>query len=111
MLFPDKFLLGQIYTLKLDKGKIYINGRSAGSMEHQTFDNGLEMYLCSFNNNGSIEVVRDIDFYYAKIWKNDVLVRDYIPIIDNGLYGLYDNVSGSFRTFSNKIGGSVSPIQ
>ena len=79
-----------------------------GSENQSTFDNGLEMYLCGLNNNGTKSGIRDIDFYYAKIWKNDVLVRDYIPSMVGGVYGLYDNVSGSFSTFSG--GGTISPI-
>lgn len=92
----------------MDKGVFYVNGNIIGSVNQASFDNGLEIHLCGLNNNGSASIPGVIGFYYAKIWKNDVLVRDYIPSMVGSVYGLYDNVSGSFSTFSGD--GTVSPI-
>lgn len=39
-------------------------------------------------------------FYYLKLWRNGVLVRDYVckQRLSDSVYGLYDNVTGSFET-------------
>lgn len=34
--------------------------------------------------------------YSCQIYKDGVLVRDFIPVLKNGVAGLYDNVSGSY---------------
>ena len=31
--------------------------------------------------------------YWMKIWQDNVLVRDYIPVVSNGEAGLYDKVN------------------
>lgn len=108
--YNDTYLLGVTYTLKIDKGVFYVNGNIIGRVNQSSFDNGLEIYLCDLNNNGSASLLCNMDFYYAKIWKNDVLVRDYVPSMVNSVYGLYDNISESFGTFISKGNGSVSPI-
>ena len=100
-----KYSIGVTYTVKMDKGVFYVNGNIIGSVNQASFDNGLQIYLCGLNPGGGNGF---IDFYYAKIWKNDVLVRDYIPSKVGGLYGLYDKISGSFGTFGGD--GTVSPI-
>ena len=105
-----KYSLGVQYTLKIDKGVFYVNGNIIGSVNQASFDNGLEIYLCGLNNGGTASAEGVIGFYYAKIWKNDVLVRDYIPSLVGGVYGLYDNVSDSFGPFIVKNDGSISPI-
>lgn len=103
------FILGTTYTIKLDKGEFYINEELINKVNQSSFNNNLELYLCGLNLNGvSSAESTDVDFYYAKIWKNDVLVRDYIPSMVSGVYGLYDNISGTFSAFSG--GGTVSPI-
>lgn len=107
--WPSNFTLGRRYTLKLDKGQYYVDGRLIEGVDQSTFDNGFELYLCALNNFGSLASFVNMDFYYAKIWKNDVLVRDYIPSMVGGVYGLYDKVSGSFGPFIGD--GTVSPIQ
>lgn len=102
------YLFGVPYTLKIDKGVFYVDGNIIGSVTQASFDNGLQIYLCNLNSGGTSSDGYFIDFYYAKIWKNDVLVRDYVPSMVGGVYGLYDKVSGSFGPFIGD--GTVSPI-
>ena len=46
--------------------------------------------------------------YSAKIYESDVLVRDYIPAIVNGVPCLYDRVSGSIAADTRDDAGTVS---
>lgn len=40
----------------------------------------------------------DTRFYSCKIYTNNVLVFDGIPVVANGLAGLYDSISGTVKT-------------
>jgi len=45
--------------------------------------------------------------YYAKIWQNGTLVRDFVPAKNSsGVIGMYDTVSGEF--FTNKGSGTFA---
>lgn len=44
--------------------------------------------------------------YYLKIFKNNVLVRDYIPILSGGSYSLYDKVTKTSATVYGTLTGS-----
>jgi len=53
------------------------------------------MYLFTRNNGDTADNGVPLKLYYCKIWNNDTLVRDFIPVLDNnGRPALYDNVSG-----------------
>lgn len=36
-----------------------------------------------------------INLYWLKVYQNDVLVKDFLPMVKNGVYGLYEQVSGT----------------
>lgn len=44
---------------------------------------------------------------YVKIWDNNILIRDYIPVIKNYKAGIYDKVSGTFITSSYVSPGPI----
>ena len=43
--------------------------------------------------------------YGCKIWENGTLVRDFVPYIENGVPGLRDCLTGTFRPGSDKADG------
>ena len=71
------------------------------------FSNGLNNYLFAINNGGTGLVSTSATgyqrIYYCKIWKNDVLVRDYIPVRKNGVGYMFDRVS---KTLFGNVAGS-----
>jgi hypothetical protein len=98
------FNLDTDYTIKIVGTHLYINGEDICSVSDQSFESPVSMYLFAANLNGRAEAFIPMSVKYCKIWENGVLVRDYIPTIDNGHIGLWDNVSGSF--FSDAAGGN-----
>ena len=40
----------------------------------------------------------DVSVKNAKIWEGEVLVRDFVPCVKNGVAGFYDRVRGTFRS-------------
>ena len=61
------------------------------------------MYLGALNNSGAADSRYFVgDIYYCKIYQNNALVRDLIPVIRNSdnVIGLYDTVNKKFYTNS-----------
>ncbi|MGI6388637.1 MAG: hypothetical protein ACOX7Q_00335 [Kiritimatiellia bacterium] len=54
--------------------------------------------LASVNKNSNFAKMR---LYGFKIYEEDVLVRDYVPYVINGVAGLKDTLSGSFAVSGN----------
>ena len=86
----EEWEVGNYYIKNTASGTYLIN-RSA-----QTFSSRPDhMYLYHSGGVGAGESGTDYgQIWYIKIYKNDVLVRDFIPWTDmNGNYGLYDKVN------------------
>ena len=55
------------------------------------------MYIYGIHYNGSIGSKSSLKLYYFQIYDNDVLVRDFIPVLDpNGVPCMYDKVEEKF---------------
>lgn len=97
------FNLNTDYTIKIVGTHLYINGEDVCSVSDQSFTSPVSLYLFAANVNGDAGVYTPMALRYCKIWENGVLVRDYIPVIENGHAGLWDNVSETF--YSDASGG------
>lgn len=92
-----------------EQNGFYINGDKV--VTHSgCFHNSYNIYLFNVNNNGAPQSegygIR-MDLYYCKMWKNDEIVRDFIPAISNEVghmneVCLYDLVTN--RYFYNLSG-------
>lgn len=58
------------------------------------------IYLYARNNIGTADYLTSMKVYGFKIWQNDTLVRDFIPVEYNNIGYMYDKVSGEF--FANQ---------
>lgn len=89
-----------IQTIKKEKNKTYINGVLKYTHRFSTFSTASssvnnELFLFNVDTNGNINdsYYSKIKFYYCKIWDGDILVRDFIPVIDNkGVICILDKV-------------------
>ena len=87
---PEEWEVGNYYIKNTANGTYLINGST------QTFSSRPDhMYIYHSGGVGAGESGNDYgQIWYVKIYKNDVLVRDFIPWTDmNGNYGLYDKVN------------------
>ena len=59
-------------------------------------------------SDGGADTFATAKVFYAKLWDNDVLVRDYVPVkrIDDAAIGLYDKVNDKF--YSNNGSGTFT---
>lgn len=92
-----------------EQNGFYINGDKVVTHSGR-FHNSYNIYLFNVNNNGAPQSegygIR-MDLYYCKMWKNDEIVRDFIPAISNEVghmneVCLYDLVTN--RYFYNLSG-------
>ena len=86
----EEWEVGNYYIKDTASGTYLINGTT------QTFSSRPDhMYIYHSGGVGAGESGTDYgQIWYIKIYKNDVLVRDFIPWTDmNGNYGLYDKVN------------------
>lgn len=104
-------LIGGIYEVRLDKGKFYWFNTATGNWDLKntyaagTFTTPSNMILFGERRSNTIAQLSSIKLYYCKIYEDDTLVRDYIPIKDlNNVACLYDKVSDTY--FYNQGSGT-----
>ena len=79
----------------LDKTGLYINDTKIVNNTNTTaFTSPATLAIFGLNNNGTMISPTSMKIQYYKIWDNDVLTRDYIPMVDeNGVGALFDKVT------------------
>ena len=88
-------VVGNPFTLDFSKDGIIINGTSIGTPAYTSFGTG-SLTMTLFLRNGGTAYISG-RLYCFQIWNNDVLVRDFIPVLDwDYVPCLYDKVSGQF---------------
>ena len=99
-------LTGGIYEVRLDKGKFYSYNTTTSEWElkntytSETFTTPSNMILFGERRGNTVSQLSSIKFYYCKIFNNDILVRDYIPVkrkSDDEIC-MYDKVTNQFFT-------------
>lgn len=97
----EEWEIGNYYIKNTATGTNYLTGNA------QTFSSRPnQMYLYYLANAGSGPDYGEV--YYIKIFRNDVLVRDFIPWTDmNGNYGLYDKVENQLVQTTGQMTAST----
>lgn len=80
-------------TIELNKNIITVNDTSA-TVTEQTFIGQYPISLFAVNIGGTVGYYTTMKLYSCTIYDNDVLIRDYIPVLDkDGVACLYDKVT------------------
>ena len=99
--------LGVVHKVIQNGGTFTLDGNSITSYTNASFTcPTATIYIFNGNNNGTLaNYYGYIRLYSFKIYNNNQLVRDFIPVqrIEDSLYGLYDNVSKQFFTSPNNV--------
>lgn len=94
--FSSSINLLNVATIIKDKNTTTIGSETITNTS-STFTSAFHLYLFACNNGGSVANESSFRCYYCKIWENDTLVRDFIPVMDtNNEVCLWDNVSEAF---------------
>lgn len=96
-------ILSAFYTMPLGKHTIYmksgfvnIDGTHYG-FANGTIDTAMPITLFKSNYSGEPSTCSNISLYYCKIYNSDILVRDFVPALDNNNVAcLYDKVTKTF---------------
>ena len=90
------------------------NGSSAAVVTSGFTNRTVSFSTQSFTTAGTIKLssggwgngeYAPLKIYGCKIWESGVLVRDFIPYVDNGIPGLRDRLTGGFVSGSDYSGG------
>lgn len=89
-----------IMETDMNKGSLVINGTSYFTTDTKSFTLNYPMYIFCGNWTGRLEQPVSTQLCYFKIWDNDVLVRDFIPVRrkSDNIICLYDKVTQEFFT-------------
>lgn len=90
------------------KNLTYTYDGTSSTLTGTTRDYTLNLILFGRNNKGTADALfNGLKVYYFKEYDNDVLVRDFIPVLDNsGRPAMYDQVSG--QLFYNQGSGEFT---
>lgn len=86
-----------IHVYKAMQDAIYLDDVQDGNANWTNAPTNVPYYLFKDpDHSGAI----NIRIYYAKIWDNGTLIRDFIPAVrnDDGVIGMYDQVNDVFYT-------------
>lgn len=102
-------ILNNRHIAALDKGKCYIDGEEISALDMSSeakFAATSPIFL--FADSGYLQDGVKLlgNMYSAKIWDNDVLVRDFVPVRRDfdGVYGMLDKVNNKFYSSATSIG-------
>lgn len=77
--------------------KLIINDVLVKEVDKASFQGLVNLYLFCNNNGGTPQLIMTGMIWYCKIWDNDVLVRNFIPCINqSNVVGMYDTVNDVF---------------
>ena len=109
-------ITGNIYYIKgtVNNGNLtlYVKDETAGTEETVTGiytpSTGTSVNIGLFGNGqtgvGGLQCVApDTNVYYARIKENDTYIIDYVPCKQNTTAGVYDKVSGTFKTTTDLV--------
>lgn len=87
-----------LYTFKKQKNATIVNGETIATIPAKTFTSPYNLVLFAVRNGNEVpEFHCSMKLYYCKIWDGDLLIRDYIPVLDkNETACLYDKVEGKY---------------
>ena len=88
------------HTIDFDKGVLKVDGVVHTTRSGQTFQLERNIYLFLQNRPTGPYVETSLQgtlrCHSCRIYDNGTLVRDYVPALKDGVYGLYDKCSGTF---------------
>ena len=84
----------QYFDIIFDNFSVYRNDVKIASFTPMVFTNTVPLVLFSMNRaNSTLYSSCPIELYYCKLFKDDILVRDFIPVRVGQVGYMYDKVS------------------
>lgn len=80
------------HTISIKKNVLVIDGTEY-PFSTATFTSAYSAYIFAINSSGAVQYPASMRIYDCRIYNDSVLVRDYIPAVQNGTVGLYDKIA------------------
>lgn len=117
-IYTSNFTKNNFHTFVLTKTSVSIDGNTTTNNNPPVGTANTKNIILFNRGSGSYAEKRDIGMrcYYFRIYDNDVLVRDFIPVLDNaGIPALYDKVNGGIYynqgTGDFTYGHTITPVE
>lgn len=108
--FSEENFLQPVDVL-VDKNSATINSEETVSVNYSTFSTAYPIFIFATNRGGNPYGKHGGKLYFFKIYDNNNLIRDFIPVISSSnIYGLYDLVNNKFYTSASSTpfsGGQI----
>lgn len=86
-----------IHYFEINKGKLFFDNVEYQAKSTAEFQSNYNLVLFGVNTAGTITKSNKINIYDCKIYDNDILIRDMIPVLDkNGVACMYDKANKKF---------------
>ena len=79
------------HTISIKKNIFVIDGTEY-TFSAATFTSAYTAYIFAINSSDTVQYPAKMKIFDCQIYDNGVLVRDYIPAIQNGNIGLFDKI-------------------
>lgn len=92
-------LVNEVVTISCYRGNnnVVVNGTTIATLTPGTSTPSTSLYLLSYHGGGVNTFGFIGDFYYARIYDNNVLIRNYVPVKDSfGRVGILELISKRF---------------
>lgn len=106
----------EIHIIKRDRLTVYLNNVYRGSLSpsgavtHTTATMPMGLFTKIINSDGTGETPAKAKIYFCKIWNNDILVRDFVPVKNSSnIAGLYDLTTGIFYPSASETNFVAGP--
>ena len=96
--YPEHFTIDYAarHTVEINKNTATVDGETITYTDGE-FQLNYPIYLGADNNAGTATSITAMKIYSCQVYDNDVLVRDFIPVVtEDGVGGLFDKVSSVF---------------
>jgi len=103
--YTSIFPINTIHKVFKDKNTLYINNRLIRQDAYTNFTAPHTLLIFDINKSNN-RCPAKMRLYYTKVWDNNTLVRDYVPVSYNGTPGLWDKVEWKF--YANAGSGSFT---
>ena len=103
--FISDYTVNHIY--KMANNQVYIDNVLVQTNTAQTFTGNYNMLLFAYASGVSKTLGRQLYVSYFKVWNSSgTLIQHLIPVLKDGVYCMYDNVSGTY--YYNQGAGSFT---
>ena len=99
-----------VHTIYKNKYKLFLDGTQIDDTGSGDFTSTNSLYLLAAHIGEATNFLSPGKLYYAKIWDDNTLVRNFVPAQQGNTVGMYDTVNGVFYSSSSSTAFTAGPV-